>query len=52
MGYKILGFAVWQGAKWYIRLRFQGARRPLVVAGLAGVVIAGVLAAQRRPNSD
>jgi hypothetical protein len=51
MGYKILGFAVWQGGKWYARRRFQGARRRLVVAGLAGVVIAGVLAAQRQPNS-
>ena len=50
MGYKLLGFVVWQGGKWYIRRRFSGARRKLVVAGLAAVVVGGVLAAQRQPT--
>ena len=26
MGYKILGFVVWQGSKWYVRRRLSGAR--------------------------
>jgi hypothetical protein len=45
MGYKILGFAVWQGGKWYLRRRFRGAPQKVAIAGLAGVLIAGVLIA-------
>jgi hypothetical protein len=52
MGYKILGFVVWQGGKLYVRGRFQGVRRKLVMAGLAGVVIAGIAAAQRGSKPD
>jgi hypothetical protein len=48
MGYKILGFAVWQGGKWYLRRRFQGAPRKLAIAGLAGAVLVGAVAIQRR----
>ena len=50
MAYKVLGFAVWQGGKWYLRRRFSGARRKLVIAGLSAVVLGGVLAAQRQPS--
>jgi hypothetical protein len=52
MGYKLLGFAVWQGGKWYLRRRYQGARRKVVLVGLAGVVAAGVVAAQRQRSSQ
>ncbi len=48
MGYKLLGFAVWQGGKWYLKRRFDGARRKAVIAGLAAVVVGGVFAAQRQ----
>jgi hypothetical protein len=48
MGYKILGFAVWQGGKWYLRRRLQGARRKAAIGGLAALVIAGAVAAQRQ----
>ncbi len=48
MGYKILGFVVWQGGKWYLRRRFQGTRRKVVIAGLAALLICGAVAAQRR----
>jgi uncharacterized membrane protein YhfC len=48
MGYKVLGFAVWQGGKWYVRRRYGGAARKLAIGALAAVVIAGLLAAQRR----
>jgi hypothetical protein len=53
MGYKVLGYAVWQGAKWYLRRRFPNARRNVAIAGLAGVLIAGVaVTAQRQRSSD
>jgi hypothetical protein len=47
MGYKILGFAVWQGGKWYLRRRLHGASRKLAIAGLAALVVAGAVAAER-----
>jgi hypothetical protein len=51
MGYKILGFAVWQGGKWYLRRRFHGVGRKAAIALLGGLVIAGGVAAQRQQNS-
>ncbi len=53
MGYKVLGYAVWQGAKWYIRRRAPGGRpklpRKLVLVGIAGAALAGgIVVAQRR----
>jgi hypothetical protein len=52
MGYKLLGFAVWQGGKWYVRRRLRGARRNVALAAVATVAIAGVLAAQRQRGSQ
>ncbi len=52
MGYKILGFAVWQGGKWYLRRRFQGAPRKLAIVGLAGAILAGAVFVQRRAASE
>jgi hypothetical protein len=52
MGYKLLGFAVWQGGKWYLRRRTQGLRRKAAIAGLAGLVLAGVFVAQRQQSAD
>ena len=49
MGYKLLGFAVWQGSKWYVRRRMSGARRKVAIAGLSAAVIAGVVV---RPPAD
>jgi hypothetical protein len=51
MGYKLLGYVVWQGGKWYVRRRLPGAPPRAVIAGVAagGLMIAGGLAvAQRR----
>jgi hypothetical protein len=53
MGYKVLGYAVWQGVKWYLRGRTPGrSRKPsartLAVAGVGGALIAGAVVAQRR----
>jgi hypothetical protein len=42
MGYKILGFAVWHGAKWYVRRRLGvfGSRKALAAGAVgAGVVV-------------
>ena len=33
-GYRILGYAVWHGGKWYLRRRLPSSRK-LVIAGLA-----------------
>lgn len=51
MGYKILGFLVWQGGKLYVRRRFSGGTRKFALAGLAGAVgaiVAGGIVVQRR----
>jgi hypothetical protein len=53
MGYKLLGFAVWQAAKWYLHRRFPHAERNLAIAGVAGVLVAAVaVGAQRARSSD
>ena len=50
MGYRLLGFAVWHGAKWFVRRRYGRlipSRR--VVAGVSvGVAVVGIALAQRR----
>jgi hypothetical protein len=53
MGYKFLGYAVWQGAKWYLRGRLPGqSRKPsartLAIVGAGGALLAGAVVAQRR----
>ena len=35
MGYKLLGFVVWQVLRLYLRRRFEGAPRKLAIAGAA-----------------
>jgi hypothetical protein len=53
MGYKLLGYAVWRGGKWYLRRRFPHAGRNLAIGGGAALlVIAGAVAfgAQRRAS--
>jgi hypothetical protein len=53
MGYKFLGFAVWQAAKWYLHKRFPHAQRNLAIAGVGGLLVAGVaVGAQRQRSSD
>jgi hypothetical protein len=43
-GYRILGYAVWRGGKWYLRQRLPS-RRSLALTGLAAVGTLGALAA-------
>ena len=52
MGYKLLGFAVWQGSKWFVRRRMSGIGAKLAVAGVSAAVVAGVLAAGRQAASS
>jgi hypothetical protein len=53
MGYKLLGYVVWQGGKWYLRRRFPHAGRKLAIGGAVTLVLLGgavAFGAQRRGN--
>ena len=52
MGYKVLGFAVWQGGKWYLRRRMPGHVGTAAIGALAAAVIGGMVAVQRQHGSD
>jgi hypothetical protein len=52
MGYKLLGFVVWQLTKWYVRRHTSGVGRKLAVVGVAGLVIGGVAAVAARQHSS
>jgi len=47
-GYRVIGFVVWQGGKWYLRRRIRPVRR-IAVGGLlaASTLTAAALAAKR-----
>ena len=51
MGYKVLGFAVWQGGKWYLRRRMSGTAVKLTLAGVGAAIVAGALVAGRQATS-
>jgi hypothetical protein len=51
MGYKVLGYVVWRGAKWYLRKRVSEQRRRMAFAGISVAVVAGAIAAQRGSRS-
>jgi hypothetical protein len=50
-GYQALGFAVWKGAKWYLRRRYGDAPRKVALGGLVAVVLAVLLLGARRAAS-
>jgi hypothetical protein len=52
MAYKVLGWAVWKGAKFFLRRKYGGKamRVPAVAGGLLLVAGAGVALAARRNN--
>ena len=56
MGYKILGFIVWNGTKWVVRRGARRAKRELVIAGASAGALAlagaGAAALKRRGNSE
>lgn len=51
MGYKVLGFAVWQGTKWYLGRRLTGVRVKFAIAGVGAAVVAGALVAGRQTTN-
>ena len=51
MGYKILGFAVWQGTKLYMRRRIGGAAPKAAMVGMGALVLAGAAVAGRQATS-
>jgi hypothetical protein len=42
MGYKLLGFAVWKGGKWYVRRRagMFGSRKGMAAGVVGGAILA------------
>jgi hypothetical protein len=52
MAYKVLGFLVWQGGKWYVRRRISGPGAKLAVAGVSAAVLAGVVVAGRQAAAN
>jgi predicted PurR-regulated permease PerM len=53
MYYKILGFAVWKGVKWLVRVRFGDKPRKIAAATvvLAALATGAVLAARQTRSS-
>ena len=50
MGYKLLGMAVWKGAKWFLRRKYGAAMapKPLLAGGIVLVLLGAVFAARQR----
>ena len=53
MAYKLLGMAVWKGAKWFLRRKYGAAMapKPLLAGGLL-ILVAGILLAARQRSCD
>jgi hypothetical protein len=52
MGYKLLGFVVWQGGRIYARRRLRGAGHKLAVAAITAAVLGGVVAAGKSASGN
>ncbi len=52
MGYKLLGFAVWQGGKWYVRGRVSGMRAKLAIGAVGAAAVAGAVVASRQASAS
>jgi hypothetical protein len=46
--YKLLGFAAWQGGKWYLRRRARHTRLLAIASVSGGAVLVGVAEIARR----
>jgi hypothetical protein len=52
LAYQVLGYAVWNGGKWYVRRRYGDAPRKVAVAGgVAALVVALLLGGRRLADS-
>ena len=52
MGYKILGFAVWKGAKLYLARRYGDRPRKIAAGAVVGFVLAAGAVAALRQHGD
>jgi hypothetical protein len=53
MGYKLLGWATWNGAKWFLRRKYGPAMVPVpVLAGAVVLAAVGVALGVRRSTGD
>jgi hypothetical protein len=50
-GYRLIGFAVWQGGKWYLRRRLPSARTVALSVAAAGGALSVAAAIARRASS-
>jgi hypothetical protein len=51
-GYQALGYAVWNGAKRYLRRRYGDVPRRLALGGLLVAALAALLVAGKRATAD
>jgi len=51
MPYKLLGYVVWRGARWYFRRRYRVAPRRFGAALLGALAAAGTVVARRRAEA-
>jgi hypothetical protein len=49
-GYRLLGYAVWHGGKWYLRRRLPSARTLALGGVLVCAALTAAAAAARRPT--
>jgi hypothetical protein len=52
LGYQVLGFAVWKGAKWYLRRRYGDTPRKVAAATAVVILVLGLLLGGRRLTGD
>lgn len=52
MGYKALGFIVWQLLKFVVRRKLSRTSSKLAIAGLGAAALAGLIAVGRQAASD
>jgi len=52
LGYQALGFAVWKGARWYLRRRYGEAPRRIAAATAVVLVLLALLLGGRRLTSE
>lgn len=51
-GYQALGYAVWSGAKWYLRRRYGDTPRRLALGALVALALGALLLGGRRLNDS
>jgi hypothetical protein len=52
LGYQVLGFVVWKGAKWYLRRRYGEAPRKIAAVTAVALLLLALLLGGRRVASE